>query len=62
MSTKMTLAPVVQPALPMPATARPIIKAREVGAAAQMMEPISKTSTMAMKVHLAGKKVCFWFC
>ena len=54
----MTVAPVKVPALPMPAMARPTIKAEEVGAAAQMIEPISKITTIVMKVHLAEKKVC----
>ncbi len=57
-STKMTVAPVKVPALPMPEIARPIMKAGEVGAAAQMIEPISKITMAVMKVHLAEKKVC----
>lgn len=37
--------------------ARPMMKAAEVGAAAEMTEPISKTTTVMMKTHLAEKKV-----
>jgi hypothetical protein len=54
----MTVAPVKVPALPVPAIARPTIKAGEVGAAAQTIEPISKIKMTVMKVHLAEKKVC----
>ena len=50
--------PVEVPALPRPAMARPTMKAVEVGAAAQMIEPISKITTVAMKASLEGKKVC----
>ena len=53
----MTREPVVMPALPTPAMARPTMKAVEVGAAAQMIEPTSKTRATEMKVHLAEKKV-----
>lgn len=38
--------------------ARPTMKAVEVGAAAQMIEPISKIITVAMKASLEEKKVC----
>lgn len=54
----MTLAPVEVPALPRPAMARPTMKAVEVGASAQTMEPISKMMTVAIKACLEGKKVC----
>ena len=57
-STKMMIAPAVVPAVPIPAMARPIIKAVDVGAAAQTIEPISKTTIVAMKVVLVAKKVC----
>lgn len=57
-STKMIMPPVEVPALAAPEMARPTMNAVDVGAAAQMMEPISKTTTVRMKVHLAGKKVC----
>lgn len=53
------MAPVKVPALPMPAMARPTMKAGEVGAAAQMIEPTSKIVMIAMKVHLAEKNVCY---
>lgn len=46
------------PALPTPAMARPMMKAVDVGAAAQMMEPTSNMKMSAMKAHLEGKKVC----
>ncbi len=54
----MTTAPVKVPALPAPAIARPTMKAAEVGAAAQRIEPISKSTTTVMNVHFEGKKVC----
>ena len=57
-STKITIAPVKVPALPVPAIARPTMKDGEVGEAAQTMEPISKIRMTVMKVHLAEKKVC----
>lgn len=53
----MTIAPVKVPALPAPAMARPMMKAGEEGAAAQMMEPSSKRRTTPMKVHFGGKNV-----
>lgn len=53
----MTIAPVVAPALPRPAMARPMMKAVDVGAAAQMMEPTSNTIIAVMKVHLVVKYV-----
>lgn len=56
-STKTMFEPVVMPALPIPEMARPTMKALEVGAAAQMIDPIKNIAVDAMKVHLAGKKV-----
>jgi hypothetical protein len=41
----MTVDPAVMPAVPTPAMARPIMKAVEFGAAPQMAEPTSKTTT-----------------
>jgi hypothetical protein len=58
----MTFAPVVFPALPMPEMARPIMNAVELGAAAQMIEPISNMATSITKAHLAGKNVYCTFC
>ena len=55
---KLTSAPVNVPALPIPAMARPTMNASDDGAAAQRMEPASKITTIATKVHLAGKNVC----
>ena len=49
----MTFAPVKEPALPAPEMARPTMKAAEVGAAAETMDPISKIAMVVMKVHLA---------
>ena len=40
--------PEKMPADPKPATARPIMKTTDVGAAAQMMEPTSNTTMTAM--------------
>ena len=54
-SERMTFPPVLLPALPMPAMARPMMKAVDEGAAAQMMDPISKMKMSVMKTHLAGK-------
>ena len=45
-------APENMPAPPMPATARPMMSATELGLAPQMAEPISKTKTAPTKVHL----------
>lgn len=56
-STKMRVAPILVPALPKPAIARPTIKAVDVGAAAQMIEPTSKITIVVMKVHFVVKKV-----
>lgn len=50
-------APEKMPAEPMPATARPIIRAVEFGAAPQIAEPISKMVMAIKKTHLTGKKV-----
>lgn len=55
----MTIARVNVPALPVPARARPTMKAGEVGAAAQTIEPISKITMTMMKVHLAEKNVYY---
>ncbi len=54
----MMFAPVEAPALPMPAMARPMIKALEEEAAAQIIEPISKRKIVRMKTYFEGKKVC----
>ena len=43
-----------RPDAPAPATARPTIKALELGAVAQMREPISKVRQPTMKRGLAG--------
>lgn len=56
-SARMTFAPVMLPALPRPARARPRMKGGEEGAAAQRMEPSSKRRMRVMKVGFAGKKV-----
>lgn len=53
----MTFAPIKVPAAPAPEMARPTMKAGEVGAAALMIEPSSKMTTVEMKTHFAGKKV-----
>lgn len=50
-------APEKIPAEPMPATARPIIRAVELGAAPQIADPISKMVMAIKKTHLTGKKV-----
>jgi hypothetical protein len=56
-STKTMFEPVVVPAPPIPDMARPTMNAFELGAAAQMIEPMRKMPVDAMKVHLAGKYV-----
>jgi hypothetical protein len=47
--------PEKRPAEPRPATARPMMKTVEVGAAPQMAEPISKTMMLKMKA-LQGER------
>lgn len=47
-----TTVPPEIPAAPMPATARPKMKAVELGAAPQMAEPTSKRTTAAEKTSL----------
>lgn len=59
-SARITFAPVMPPALPMPATARPMMNAVDVGAAAQTIDPISKIRTVARNAHFAGKNVCLY--
>jgi hypothetical protein len=46
------MAPENIPADPNPAIARPTMKATEVGAVAQIMEPTSKIAKAIRKVHL----------
>lgn len=46
------MAPLNKPPAPSPATARPQMKPTELGAAPQTAEPISKTTTRLMKIHL----------
>jgi hypothetical protein len=46
------MAPLNNPPAPKPATARPQIKATELGAAPHITEPISKMKTSVMKIHL----------
>jgi hypothetical protein len=53
MRAMMIKAPEVIPAQPMPATALPTIRTREDGAAAQTMEPTSKTHRAKRKIHVA---------
>ena len=50
-------APEKIPAPPIPAIARPIIRATELGLAPQIAEPISKINTAPTKVHFTGSKV-----
>lgn len=52
----MTRAPENIPADPTPATARPMIRATEVGAAPQMTEPTSKIKIAVKYTHLMLKK------
>ena len=56
-STRMMVPPDKMPVPPIPAMTRPTMKALDVGAAAQTMDPSSKTLTRLMKIHFAGKKV-----
>lgn len=44
-------APIEIPVAPKPATARPMMRQSEFGAAAHNIEPISKTATEAIKHH-----------
>lgn len=44
--------PEVRPAPPTPATARPMTRARELGAVAHITEPTSKSSSAERYVHL----------
>lgn len=53
----MTIAPVTMPADPIPAMARPTINVTELGATAQINEPISKMPISHRKTHLGEKKV-----
>ena len=48
---RIVTAPLTIPELPSPATARPIMKATEFGAAAQMMDPISKMPMRMRNTH-----------
>ncbi|KAL8789124.1 MAG: hypothetical protein Q9195_006990 [Heterodermia aff. obscurata] len=50
--TIMIIAPFIMPAAPNPDTARPTMKALDVGAAPQSTEPISKMTIMLKKTHL----------
>ena len=54
---RITMAPDMMPADPSPATARPMMKATEVGAAPQMAEPISNSAMAVRKTALMLKKV-----
>jgi hypothetical protein len=47
-----TVPPVKMPQNPKPATAHPIIKATEFGAAPQITDPISKRDIAVIKTHL----------
>lgn len=53
----MIKAPEKTPALPTPATARPMMRALLVGAAPQTRDPSSKMPMAMRKTHLMGKKV-----
>ena len=53
----MMRAPENIPAAPRPATARPTIKAVELGETPQMRDPISKIAMPVRKTHLMLKKV-----
>ncbi len=53
----MTRAPEKIPDAPRPATARPTIRAFEVGAAPQTVEPISNMQIAVRNTDLTGKKV-----
>jgi hypothetical protein len=46
-------APGVTPAPPIPVITRPTIKALDVGAVAQIIEPISKMAMLVMRAHFA---------
>lgn len=48
-------APDLKPALPRPATARPIMKTTELGAVAQITEPTSKRRSADKYIHLMRK-------
>lgn len=50
----MTIEPEDMPAAPMPARARPRIKAQDVGATVQSREPVSKMASDARYSCLAG--------
>lgn len=52
MYVRMTVAPENIPVAPMPATARPTMNTVEFGAAPQMAEPTSKTTTAVRKTVL----------
>lgn len=56
-STKRTWPPVEMPAQPMPAMARPMMKAMLFGAAAQSTEPTSNMKTNMLNAHFDRKKV-----
>lgn len=49
--------PLKLPEAPTPAIARPTIKAADVCADPHTADPISKTTTEAMKTHLMGKRL-----
>ncbi len=53
----MTRAPEKIPADPIPATARPMMRATEVGATPQMRDPSSKIPMAKRYTHLMLKKV-----
>lgn len=50
-------APEKMPAPPIPAMARPIMRAIELGLAPQMAEPTSNINTAPIKVHFRDNKV-----
>ena len=50
-------APAKMPAAPIPAIARPMMKAMELGAAPQMAEAASKVRTLRKRVYRTEKKV-----
>lgn len=53
---RITMEPEKRPAVPMPAMARPTMKATEVGATAHSKLPTSKMKMAVRKVHLTLKR------
>lgn len=52
--TSRMMPPLVTPALPSPAIARPMMNAIEFGAAPQMVDPISKIPMTVKKTYFGG--------